>query len=108
MRSLPHTTTTIRMEELLGSRIVTSEGKRIGHVIEIQVTRGPVYKVVELLFGRYAWLYHLHILHPLAQAFGWRAEPEHIPWEAVERVEHSTVTLKPGYDTRQQGSRGVL
>ena len=89
---------TISIADLIGSKIVTADGKKVGHVVDIEVTRGSEYEVTGLVFGRYAWLYRFDVLYPFARAFGLDVEPDTIPWHAVERFEHLTVILKPGYE----------
>jgi len=89
-------TSTISIADLIGSKIVTAEGKKIGHVVDIEVTHGPVYEVTGLVFGRYAWLYRFDVLYPFAKAFGLDVEPDTIPWHAVDRFEQFMVILKPG------------
>ena len=91
-------TSTISIADLIGSKIVTADGKKIGHVVDIEVTRGSEYEVTGLVFGRYAWLYRFDVLYPFARAFGLDVEPDTIPWHAVERFEHLTVILKPGHE----------
>ena len=91
-------TSTISIADLIGSKIVTAEGKKIGHVVDIEVTRGPVYEVTGLVFGRYAWLYRFDVLYPFVKAFGLDVEPDRIPWHAVERLEHLSVILKAGHE----------
>jgi len=91
-------TSTISIADLIGSKIVTAEGKKIGHVVDIEVTHGPVYEVTGLVFGRYAWLYRFDVLYPFAKAFGLDVEPDTIPWHAVEHFEQFTVILKPGHE----------
>ena len=82
------------ISDLLYSQIVTSKGKRIGHVVDIQISPGAEHRVTALVFGRYAWLYRLHVLHPFARAFGLDIEPDIVPWDAVERFERHTFVLK--------------
>ncbi|GAC1342452.1 MAG: hypothetical protein NVSMB27_01350 [Ktedonobacteraceae bacterium] len=99
MQRIRPTKTTERLfiTDLVGCKIVTAEGKKIGHVVDIQVTRGPLHEVTALVFGRYAWLYRFDVLHPFAKTFGIQAEPQLVPWEAVERFERFVVTLKADY-----------
>jgi sporulation protein YlmC with PRC-barrel domain len=87
---------TLLIGDLLGSKIVTSEGKKIGHVVDIQITLGQEHKVTALVYGRHGWLFRWHVLRPFAEQFGLRFEPDTIPWDAVNRFERLTVTLKPG------------
>jgi len=93
-------TTTISIADLIGSKIVTAGGKRIGHVVDIEVTSGPEYEVTGLVFGRYAWLYRFDVLYPFARVFGLDVEPDTIAWDAVERFERLVVTLKPGHEPK--------
>src|SRR5579875_2315990 len=38
----PHTSRTIiRIEDLIGSKIITADGRKLGHVVDIHVTRKP-------------------------------------------------------------------
>jgi len=87
---------TLFIEDLLGSKIVTSEGRKIGHVVDIQITPGQEHMVTALVFGQHGWLYRWHVLYPFAEKFGLRIEPNTVPWDAVERFEAFTLTLKPG------------
>jgi len=95
---MPGNRPTMYIEDLVGSRIITAEGKKIGRVVDVQVTPDPEHVVTALVFGRYGWLYRFHVLQPFAETFGLRHEPRTIPWDAVKRFEHFTVTLKPGRD----------
>lgn len=96
------------LADLIGSKIVTAEGKRIGRVVDIQITSGPEYRVVALIFGEYAWLYRFHVLRPFARTFGLHHQPYIVPWSAVERFERLVVTLKVGQESRiESGSRDL-
>lgn len=88
----------ITVEELVGRDIVTADGKHVGHVVEIRVSPGPDYRIVELQFGRYGWLDRLNVLRLIHGKYRPIAAPERIPWDAVATFERSTITLKPGYD----------
>lgn len=50
------------------------------------------------MYGHYGWLYRLHVLEPVAQRLGLHATVHVIPWDAVDRFERYTVTLKPGWE----------
>ena len=90
------TPSTMYIEDLIGSEIVTAEGKHLGHVVDVQVTGGPIYEVTALIFGEVAWLYRYHVLQPFARAFGLHLKPHTVLWDSVERCEHHRVMLKPG------------
>jgi sporulation protein YlmC with PRC-barrel domain len=87
---------TLYIEDLIGSKIVTAEGKHIGHVVDLQFTGGPEYEVTALVFGEPAWLYRYDVLEAFTKTFGVYLKPHTVPWNAVERFEHFVVTLKPG------------
>ena len=50
--------------DLLGCKIVTADGKRLGHVLDIELSEGPHYKVKTLLFGASGLQHRLHLLNP--------------------------------------------
>ena len=85
---------------ILGKKIVTAEGKIIGHVADIQLFPGPEYSVEALFFGRRGWLFRLHVLHPFASVEKRPRKPETVPWDAIDRIEGGNVILKPGYIVR--------
>ena len=105
---MAHVRARMSIEDLVGSKIVTAEGKRVGRVVDVQVTRGPEYEVSALIFGEYAWLYRFHVLRPFAWTFGLRHQPRIVPWDAVGRFEHFVVTLKAGHESRiKSGSKDL-
>ena len=81
---------------ILDKKIVTAEGKTIGHVADIQLSPGPEYIVVALIFGRRGWLFRLHVLNPFASVEKRPREPKTVPWDAIDRIERGAVILKPG------------
>jgi sporulation protein YlmC with PRC-barrel domain len=87
---------TLFIEDLIGSKIITAEGKHLGHVVDLQFTGGPEYEVTTLVFGKSAWLYRYDVLEPFTRTFGIYLKPHTVPWNAVERFEEFVVTLKPG------------
>lgn len=87
---------TLFIGDVLGSKIVTAEGRRIGHVVDIECTPGREQTVAALVFGKHGWLYRWRVVHPFTEKPGLRIEPDTLPWDAVESFEHFTVKLKPG------------
>jgi sporulation protein YlmC with PRC-barrel domain len=96
---------TIFIGDLLGSGILTADGRHIGHVVDIQLTRGNEHKATALVYGAHGWLYRWHVLAPLAGKFGLSFEPDTIPWNAVDRFENLTITLKRGYEPEPKKQR---
>jgi sporulation protein YlmC with PRC-barrel domain len=87
---------TVRVADLLGSKIVTADGRKVGHVVDIRVTRGPRYRVTALEFGAAGLLDRLHVLGALWTPGGGKSRPRAIPWEDIARYDGSTFTLKAG------------
>jgi hypothetical protein len=88
----------ITLTNLLGSKIVTAEGRTIGHVADIQLTRGPEYQVKALLFGWSGWLHRLYMLNPFSRRKPAQPPaPKAILWDAVDSFDCSIVRLKPGF-----------
>jgi len=98
-------TATLRLEELLGKKIVTADGKPIGHVFDIQLSRDGEQRVTALMYGQKSLLYRLHVYVPVARAFRLKQQPKTIPWEAVEQVERSIVRLKAEVDVSRSAPR---
>ena len=87
---------TICIADLVGSKIVTAEGKLIGRVIELRVTPGPEYRIIAIECGLGGWLHRLHVLRRVAMLLPRQDEPRVISWKDVARYERYVVTLKPG------------
>ncbi|MBV9712347.1 MAG: PRC-barrel domain-containing protein [Ktedonobacteraceae bacterium] len=98
---MSRTTAKFFISDLLGSRIVTAEGKRLGHVLDIQLTSGPEYKVTALMYGRSGLFHRLHLLNPFRKGNPSLPEPDAIPWDAVVSFEHRIVKLKSGFEIRK-------
>ena len=90
--------TTRRLEELLNKKIVTADGKILGHVFDIQLSRDGEHRVTALMYGQKSLLYRLHVYEPVVRAFRLKKKPKTIPWEAVEQSDHAVVRLKSSYE----------
>lgn len=99
------TSRTVFIEDIVGSKIVTADGKRIGRVTELLSTQDGSHEVIGLVYGRSAWLYRLHVLEPLAEKFGYGLEPHIVPWDAVDRFENFVVVLKAGSEKQAREGR---
>ena len=91
---VPHDETMHSIEDLLDKRIVTAQGKTLGHVIDIQLSRDGQNRIIALMYGYHSLLFRLHIYEPVADAFRLHEKPKIIPWESVERVERRAIRLK--------------
>jgi sporulation protein YlmC with PRC-barrel domain len=88
---------TRRLEELLDKKIVDADGKRVGHVFDIQLSRDGENRVIALMYGQKSLLFRLHVYQQAVIAFRLEQQPKVIPWEAVENVDRAAVRLKRGY-----------
>ena len=84
------------ISKLLSHKIVTAEGKRIGHVADVVLTEEAPYKVRGFLYGESGWEHRLHLLNPFSKVDHAQTKPDMLPWEHVERIERSTIVLKQG------------
>lgn len=97
-----HTSRTIiRIEDLIGSKIVTADGRKLGSVVDIHITREREPEVIALVYGRLAWLYRFGVLYPFSHLLHLKFHPYTVPWSAVEKFEHLTITLKPGFEEKE-------
>ena len=99
---MQHTQSLMYIGNLLDKKIVTAEGKRIGHVADIELTPNPPYKVTALFYGKGGWQHRLHLLNPFTKTKHPATQPDTIPWDAIERIEKSRVTLKSGYNAKDR------
>ncbi|GCE47038.1 hypothetical protein EI42_00563 [Thermosporothrix hazakensis] len=90
----------LRIEEVLDKRIVSTEGKLIGHVLDIQVSKQadkstePTYTITALLCGRYGLLHRLHVALPFARLLKVRPDTQIVLWEHVLRVEKKAIIVR--------------
>ena len=90
-----------KLEELLFKKIITANGKMLGHVFDIQLSRDGEHRVTALMYGQKSLLFRLHMYEPLARAFRFNQKPKTIPWEVVENVDHAAIHLKSGYKPKK-------
>lgn len=97
--------TIIRIEDLIGSKIITADGRRLGKVVDIHITREREPEVIALVYGQSGWLYRLGVLVPFSRLFGLPFTPHTVAWKDVATFEHLTVKLKPGYEIEAEKAR---
>ena len=83
------------MAELIGRRVETTGGRKVGRVMDIElvVDVGGV-RVVGLELGRHGLFDRLHILRPLTQRTERGREPRVVKWEQVERLPRGRVIVR--------------
>jgi sporulation protein YlmC with PRC-barrel domain len=94
-------TTTHKLEELLYQKIITADGRMIGHVFDIQLSRDGEYRVTALMYGQKSLLFRLHTYELFNRVFHFNQKPNTIPWEAVEHFDHAAIYLKSGYEPKK-------
>src|SRR5947199_10747411 len=94
-------TTTRKLEELLYKKIITADGKMIGHVFDIQLSRDGEHRVTALMYGTNSLLFRLHTYEPLARVFRLNQKHKTIRWEVVENIDHTAINLKPAYEPKK-------
>lgn len=102
MKKRQKNTTTRCLTELLNKKIVTADGKTVGHVFDIELSQDGTFRVTALMYGETALLYRLHVYEPVARAFHLKQKPKTIPWKAIDTFDHAVVRLKSGYEIEQR------
>jgi sporulation protein YlmC with PRC-barrel domain len=87
--------TLVVARDLVGVLIVTASGKRVGHVIDLEIDPRDDYRVIAVELGRFGWLDRLHVLRPLTHGRA-SSGPRVIPWTDVERLEGRKLYLRDG------------
>lgn len=85
------------LADLIGSPVLAADGATVGHVVDLEIEPERGYAVTALELGGAAWLDRLNMLRLVKH----RTRPDRrrrIPIGAVDRFEHLTIHLKPGYD----------
>jgi sporulation protein YlmC with PRC-barrel domain len=86
------------MGDLLTRKIVTAEGTKVGHVADIQLSKGPEYKIVGLMYGNHGWFYRLHVLNPFGKRKKHPGKSDVVQWEDIDSIDkEGLITLKPRY-----------
>jgi sporulation protein YlmC with PRC-barrel domain len=81
--------------DLLRCKLITSEGKLVGHVTDIQLSKDPEYRILAFIYGRRGLLYRLHVLNPFRHMEYEEIPPDRVPWEMVAQITFPVITLKP-------------
>jgi sporulation protein YlmC with PRC-barrel domain len=81
--------------DLIGASIVNAAGKRIGHVIDLEIEPSEGFRVIGVELGRFGWLDRLHVLRPIAHDRA-SSGPRVVPWTDVDRLDGRTLVLKKG------------
>jgi hypothetical protein len=84
----------VRVADLVGSRIVDSDGRIIGLVVDLAVTDGPPYRLTGILSGGWEWLDRLEVLRLFRHHLGGQRHSHRIPWAEVDTFDGSTIRLK--------------
>lgn len=87
---------TLFIGDLLRCKLVTAEGKLVGHVTDIQVSEDSEHRILAFIYGRRGLLYRLHVLNPFGSLEKKEILPDKIPWEMVARISFPVILLKPG------------
>ena len=85
------------ISKLLGHKIVTAEGKRIGHVADVVLTQKAPYRVTGFLYGESGVEHRLHLLNPFTRVEHSQTKSDTLSWDDVERIEGNMIILKEGY-----------
>jgi hypothetical protein len=85
---------------LIGARLVDSNQKFLGHVIDMEVEPDRSFRVAALELGRFGWLDRLRALRPLAHD-RLANRPRVVAWSDIDRFEDGRLICKPGAKVRE-------
>jgi len=87
----------MRYHQLVGCRVVTASGKRLGHIVDLSATACGERLVVDaMLVGPVSFLTRIGGKHPINSRL---PSPRRIPWNAVISFGR-TVTVRDDWDRR--------
>jgi sporulation protein YlmC with PRC-barrel domain len=88
----------LRFSHLIGSRVVDTEGARLGHVFDVHVEPdGARLRLTHLLVGRAG------LAARLSLDVSWRLAGEEVPWERVVELEPGRVVVRAGGERETKG-----
>jgi sporulation protein YlmC with PRC-barrel domain len=80
------------VSDLIGTPVVDSDGRELGHVVELRI--GPRHhRVTSILTGSYGWLGRLG-LRTLVHRLGWIDRADEVPWDRVQEVGGNIITVR--------------
>jgi hypothetical protein len=80
---------------LIGAHVLDSEGKSMGHVIDMEVDPERNFRVSAIELGRHGWIDRVRALRPLAHD-RLSAPPRIIAWADIDHYENGRLICKPG------------
>jgi hypothetical protein len=81
--------------QLIGARVVSSDGKTLGHVIDLEVDPERDFRVSAVELGRFGWLDRFRAVRPLAHdRLGGTLRV--VAWSDIERYERGRLICRPG------------
>lgn len=82
------------ISSMLGNEVISSSGKRLGCVADVELSPGPDYSITGLFFGRGGLQHRLHLINPFERSKGYRHKPNRVAWTDIERIEKRRIVLK--------------
>ena len=85
----------IYLSDLLGSKIVTAEGREIGHIVDLRLSSD--YEILTIMYGLSSWYHRLHLINPFKRTHRQLPMPKEIPWKYVASYDRHMVKLKENF-----------
>ena len=86
----------IHVEDLIGAPVTDASGRRLGHVVDVEVRPKAGWEIVALVLGRFSLLDRMDVLRPIAYRLGGLADSDVVRWTDVDRFEDRQVRLRAG------------
>ena len=90
---------------LIGAKVVSSDGKGFGHVIDLEVEPQNKFEVSAVELGRFGWLDRLRLVRPIAHARSSRPIRT-IAWKDIDRLEGGRLICRPGATVVEEFAEG--
>jgi hypothetical protein len=88
---------------LIGAKVVDSDGRMLGHVIDMEVDPEHDLRVSAIELGRHGWLDRWRAVRPIAHdRLG--KPPRIVAWTDIDRWEDGRFMCKPGAKVRQMAT----
>ena len=84
-----------RASDLIGSRVETATGDRLGRVVDLVVGAKAPWAVTHLLVGPSTFVGRFSVLRHAARPLGGFGAHDAIPWSAVERLDGRRIVVRP-------------
>lgn len=86
---------------LIGAKVVASDGKGMGHVVDLVVDPQKKFEVSAVELGRFGWIDRLRLVRPIARARSSRPIRT-VAWKDIDRLADGRLICRPGATVKEE------